>query len=214
MFTGGNTWVNYAFVGISGFGFWANFKGYKYITRTFNTADNLFNVLAKDALINTVLNGLYSFGSLIMIFNREVFKSKIACAFYILIGFIPMVTGEYTFLTLLITGSLLAYFLFFIRRSFHIFLDLTKKTCRTQVPKSCLQGLKDCQHRQHRLALSSHASHHFPCLCHHLLGSGCIQLHQCLSWDTRRYPSVHCLHGYHDTKHTPDWPDHRIGLCQ
>ena len=98
MFSSSNTWVNYAFVGISGFGFWANFKGYKYITRTFNTADNLFNVLAKDALINTVLNGLYSIGSVIMIINREVFKSKIACAFYILIGFIPMVTGEYAFL--------------------------------------------------------------------------------------------------------------------
>ena len=94
MFTGANTWVNYAFVGISGFGFWANFTGYKYITETFNTADNLFNVLTKDALINTVLNGLYSIGSVIMIFNREVFKNKIACAFYIIIGSVPMATGK------------------------------------------------------------------------------------------------------------------------
>ena len=95
MFSSSNSWVNNAFVGISGFGFAANFIGYKYIIRTFNVDDNLFNFLAKDALLTTVLNGLYSIGSLIMIINRDVLKGRIACASLILIGFLPMVTGKY-----------------------------------------------------------------------------------------------------------------------
>ena len=95
MFSNSNSWVNYAYLCISGFGFAANFKGYKYITRTFNVNDNLFNILAKDALITTVLNGLYSIGSFIMITNRDVLKGRIACASLILIGFLPMVTGPF-----------------------------------------------------------------------------------------------------------------------
>ena len=89
--------INYAMVCISGLGFFANFKSYRYITKTFNTSDNLFNVLAKDALINAALNALYSIGSIIMIINRQVFKSnKFACAFWAMTGFIPIVTGPFT----------------------------------------------------------------------------------------------------------------------
>ena len=98
MFAGFIGWViNYAMVCISGLGFFANFKSYRYITKTFNTSDNLFNVLAKDALINAALNALYSIGSIIMIINRQVFKSsKFACAFWLMTGFIPIVTGPFT----------------------------------------------------------------------------------------------------------------------
>ena len=89
--------INYAMVCISGLGFFANFKSYRYITKTFNTSDNLFNVLAKDALINAALNALYSIGSIIMIINRQVFKSnKFACAFWAMTGTIPIVTGPFT----------------------------------------------------------------------------------------------------------------------
>ena len=45
MFSNSNRWVNYAFVAISGFGFIINFKGFKYITKTFNVNDNLLNIL-------------------------------------------------------------------------------------------------------------------------------------------------------------------------
>ena len=93
MFSNSNAWVNYAFVGISGFGFSANFKGLKYITQTFNVSDNLFNMLAVDSMITTILNGLYSVGSLIMIVNRDILKTSFACGSLILIGFLPMVTG-------------------------------------------------------------------------------------------------------------------------
>ena len=95
MFSSSNSWVSYAYFFISGLGFAANFKGYKYITRTFNVGDNLFNLLAKDALITTVLNGLYSICSLIMIINSDVLKGRIACASLIIIGFLPMGTGKY-----------------------------------------------------------------------------------------------------------------------
>ena len=66
MFSSSNTWANYAFMGISGIGFAANFKGFKYISKTFNVNDNLFHILALDALITTTLNGLYSFSSSVM----------------------------------------------------------------------------------------------------------------------------------------------------
>ena len=97
MFSNSNAWVNYAFVGISGFGFAANFKGFKYITQTFNVSDNLFNMLAVDSMITTTLNGLWSIGSLIMIINRDVLKTSFACTSLMVIGALPIVTGE-TFL--------------------------------------------------------------------------------------------------------------------
>ena len=95
MFSSSNRWVNYAFIGISGFGFITNFKGFKYITETFNVNDNLFNILAKDAMITTTLNGVYSIGSLIMIIDQEVFSTRLACASLVLSGFLPMVTGTF-----------------------------------------------------------------------------------------------------------------------
>ena len=95
MFSSSNTWVNYAFVDISGFSFAANFKGFKYITQTFNVKDNLFNILALDALTTTILNGIYSIASLIMIVNRDFFKTKLTCASFIIIGFLPCVTGKF-----------------------------------------------------------------------------------------------------------------------
>ena len=94
MFSSPNRWVNYAFIVISGLGFFTNFKGFKYITETFNVSDNLFNILAKDAMITTTLNGFYSIGSLIMIIDQEVFSTRLACASLVLIGFLPMVTGK------------------------------------------------------------------------------------------------------------------------
>ena len=93
MFSNSNRWVNYAFVAVSGFGFIINFKGFKYITKTFNVNDNLFNILAKDAIITTILNGLYSLESLLMLINEDFFKTRMACASLVLIGFLPMVTG-------------------------------------------------------------------------------------------------------------------------
>ena len=94
MFSNPNRWANYAFIVISGLGFITNFKGFKYITETFNVSDNLFNILAKDAMITTTLNGFYSIGSLIMIIDQEAFSTRLACASLVLIGFLPMVTGK------------------------------------------------------------------------------------------------------------------------
>ena len=91
MFSSPNRWVNYAFIVISGLGFFTNFKD---ITETFNVSDNLFNILAKDAMITTTLNGFYSIGSLIMIIDKEAFSTRLACASLVLIGFLPMVTGK------------------------------------------------------------------------------------------------------------------------
>ena len=93
MFSNANLWVNYAFVGISGLGFAANFKGFKYISKTFNVNDNLFDILAKDAMITTILNGLFSIVSLIMIIDRDIIRSKFTCASLILVGFLPCTTG-------------------------------------------------------------------------------------------------------------------------
>ena len=43
-------WYSYLFSGISGLGILTNSKSFQYITRTFQTTDDLFNILAKDAL--------------------------------------------------------------------------------------------------------------------------------------------------------------------
>ena len=94
MFSSSNSWVNFAFVAISSIGFIANLKGFKYITETFNVSDNLFNILAKDAMITTIMNGFYGVGSFVMIVNRDFLKTKLACTSLIIVGFLPMVTGK------------------------------------------------------------------------------------------------------------------------
>ena len=86
-------WYSYLFSGISGLGILTNFKSFQYITRTFQTTDDLFNILAKDALTNTLCSGLYFTTNTISIIVPEFLRNKPGCIARFLGIYIPGVVG-------------------------------------------------------------------------------------------------------------------------
>ena len=86
-------WYSYLFSGISGLGIITNFKSFKYITRTFQTTDDLFSILAKDSLISTLCSGLYFITNTIRIIIPEYLKNKPGCIVQFLGIYIPGVIG-------------------------------------------------------------------------------------------------------------------------
>ena len=86
-------WYSYLFSGISGLGIITNFKSFKYITRTFQTTDDLFSILAKDSLISTLCSGLYFITNTIRIITPEYLKNKPGCIVQFLGIYIPGVIG-------------------------------------------------------------------------------------------------------------------------
>ena len=94
MFSEGNKWVHYAYTGISAIGIVANYKSYKYIKKTFNVNNNLFDALSKDSYIAMIGNGLFCLDGLIWSFNDQILKSKIGCVLTVSGGYIPVFTGK------------------------------------------------------------------------------------------------------------------------
>ena len=96
-----NKWVSFALTGISGLAICTNFKSYRYIKHTFNTKDNLFNILSKDSLVTGTLSILYFVANIINFVNEDALKSKIGCAFSFVGWWLPTIMGP--FWSLLIT---------------------------------------------------------------------------------------------------------------
>ena len=94
MFSQENKWVHYAYTGIAAMGVVANFKSYKYIKKTFNINDNLFDALSKDSYLAIVGNGLHCASGLIWCFNDQILKSRVGCVLSLAGGYIPLFTGK------------------------------------------------------------------------------------------------------------------------
>ena len=72
-------WVPYVFTSLSGIGIITNYSSFRYIRRTFNTKDNLFNILIKDSLLATLLACLQFVTDLILLLDFEFMRSKFGC---------------------------------------------------------------------------------------------------------------------------------------
>ena len=96
-----NKWVSFVLTGISGLAICTNFKSYRYIKHTFNTKDNLFNILSKDSLVTGTLSILYFVANIINFVNEDALRSKIGCAFSFVGWWLPTIMGP--FWSLLIT---------------------------------------------------------------------------------------------------------------
>ena len=96
-----NKWVSLALTSISSLAICTNFKSYQYIKHTFNTKDNLFNILSKDSLATGTLTILYFVANIIHFVNEDALKSKIGCGFTFIGIWLPSMMGP--FWNLLIT---------------------------------------------------------------------------------------------------------------
>ena len=72
-------WIPYALTSISGIGIIANLRSYRFIRTTFNTSDNLFNILAKDSLIIVLCLVLQFITDLLMIVFPDVLRTGLGC---------------------------------------------------------------------------------------------------------------------------------------
>ena len=90
-----NKWVSFALSGISGFAICTNFKSYRYIKHTFNTKDNLFNILIKDSLVTGTLTILYFVANIIHLVSEDALKSKIGCGFSFIGLWLPSMMGPF-----------------------------------------------------------------------------------------------------------------------
>ena len=91
-----NQVCSYLFTGISGLGVFLNFKSFAYIRKTFDTTNNLFNILAKDALATGICSGIFCTTNLIMLFNEELLTDKVGCAMHFAGAYLPAVLGPVT----------------------------------------------------------------------------------------------------------------------
>ena len=88
-----NQVYSYLFTIISGFGVFLNLKSFAYIRETFNTANNLFNLLAKDSLVTAICSGIFCTTNFLMLLNEEVLTNKMGCAAHFAGLYLPMMLG-------------------------------------------------------------------------------------------------------------------------
>ena len=72
-------WIQYALTSISGIGIIANLSSYRFIWTTFNTNDNLFNILAKDSLITALCTILQFTTDLLMMAAPDLMRNEWGC---------------------------------------------------------------------------------------------------------------------------------------
>ena len=72
-------WVPYVLAVLSGTGIVTNLNSFRYIKRTFNTKDNLFNILLKDSLLATLCACIQFATDLIFLSDLELMRTRIGC---------------------------------------------------------------------------------------------------------------------------------------
>ena len=88
-----NPVFSYILAIISAFSTFTNFKSFSYVTKTFDTSNNLFNILAKDSLAATICSALLSATSFINLINEDLLKSKLGCVVHFAGIYLPSGLG-------------------------------------------------------------------------------------------------------------------------
>ena len=88
-----NQVYSYLLTGISGIGTFSNLKSFTYIRKTFDTTNNLFNVLAKDSLATTICSGIFCTTNIIKLFNEDFLTSKLGCVAHFAGVYLPSTLG-------------------------------------------------------------------------------------------------------------------------
>ena len=91
-----NQVYSYLLTGISGFGTFSNFKSFAYIRKTFDTTNNLFNILAKDSLITAISSGIYCITNFIKLLDEDLLTSKLGCVAHFTGLYLPTMLGPVT----------------------------------------------------------------------------------------------------------------------
>ena len=94
-------WLQYVLTSLSGIGIITNLHSFLYIKRTFNTKDNLFNILIKDSLLATLCAILRFATDLIILADLDFMRTKIFCILSHYGGFLGVIIGP--LITLLIS---------------------------------------------------------------------------------------------------------------
>ena len=76
---------------ISALSTFTNLKSFAYVTKTFDTSNNLFNILAKDSLAAAICSAIFSATNFINIINEDLLKSKLGCVVHFAGIFLPLV---------------------------------------------------------------------------------------------------------------------------
>ena len=91
-----NQVYSYLFTGISGLGIFLNLKSFAYIRKTFDTTNNLLNMLAKDSLVTAICSGIFCTTNLIMLFDEDLLTNKVGCSVHFAGTFLPVMLGPVT----------------------------------------------------------------------------------------------------------------------
>ena len=88
-----NPVFSYLLAIISAFSTFTNFKSFSYVTKTFDTSNNLFNILAKDSLTAAICSAIHLATSFINLINEDLLKSKLGCVAHFAGLFLPSGLG-------------------------------------------------------------------------------------------------------------------------
>ena len=88
-----NPLYSYLLTIISGLGTLTNLKSFAYVTKTFDTRNNLFNILAKDSLVAAICSAIFFATNLIKLINGDLLKSKLGCVVHFAGIYLPTMLG-------------------------------------------------------------------------------------------------------------------------
>ena len=88
-----NPVYSYLLTIISGLGTFTNLKSFAYVTKTFDTTNNLFNILAKDSLAAALCSAIYCATNIIKLINEDLLKSQFGCVVHFAGMYLPAVLG-------------------------------------------------------------------------------------------------------------------------
>ena len=77
-----NPVYSYLLTIISGLGTFTNLKSFAYVTKTFDTTNNLFNILAKDSLAAALCLAFFCATNIIKLINEDLLKSQFGCVIH------------------------------------------------------------------------------------------------------------------------------------
>ena len=89
---------SYPLTGLSGLGIITNLKSYAYVTKTFDTNNNLFNILSKDSLVTAICSAIFFVTNIIKLINEDLLRSKLGCVVHFAGLFLPSMLGPLSFL--------------------------------------------------------------------------------------------------------------------
>ena len=78
---------------ISALSTFTNLKSFAYVTKTFDTTNNLFNILAKDSLAAASCSAIYCATNIIKLINEDLLKSQFGCVVHFAGIYLPTLLG-------------------------------------------------------------------------------------------------------------------------